>query len=306
MRLSITFAALICSGVAFAHGMRTGYLEVTEQSPGIATATWKSALQDRAITFDIEGCTKDSSDDRLWRCDGPLAGRTLELDGFSPLLSEAVVRISLADGATAQAVLSSSTASFAIPRKQSPVQVARDYLVLGILHIATGADHLLFLLALVLLLKRPKAVLAAESAFTLSHTLTFSLTALGLLHVSSAAAEACIALSLVLIALDVLQGTQLDRWRGPALAFVFGLVHGLGFAGGLREIGLPPSAVPIALIGFGAGVEIGQIAFLVFVLAILAVLRRARLAGFVARSGGYAVGAIGAFWLVQRLWTCFG
>jgi hypothetical protein len=167
---------------------------------------------------------------------------------------------------------------------------------------------LLFLLALVLWVRRWKLVLLAESAFTLSHSVSFSVTALDLVRVSAPAAEACIALSLVLLADELAREDDpaAERslvWRAPLLSLVFGLVHGLGFAGGLRQMGVPSGAVATALIGFGVGVELGQILFLLLITAIssLFVKRERWLRAF----GSYAIGVTGAFWLFQRLWLCF-
>jgi hypothetical protein len=160
---------------------------------------------------------------------------------------------------------------------------------------------------LVLYVRRPRAVLITETAFTLSHSISFSATALGLIHCSARAAEACIALSLILVALDASEPSQDDAdSRGPLLALVFGLVHGLGFAGGLSEIGLPDHAVAAALVSFGLGVEIGQVAFLVAVMFLLAAAARLVPLPRIAFAGSYVVGVTGSFWLVQRLWLCFG
>src|SRR6185503_15521615 len=159
---------------------------------------------------------------------------------------------------------------------------------------------------LVLVLRRPRAVLLAETAFTLSHSLTFAATALGWLHVPSAWAEACIALSLVLLALDVERpGVPApSAMRGAAGALVFGLVHGLGFAGGLRELGLPDQAVLPALVGFGAGVELGQVAFLALVLLLSSLASRLKVWPRLVLASGYAAGAVSSFWLLQRVWLC--
>src|SRR5262249_44334900 len=158
------------------------------------------------------------------------------------------------------------------------LDVAAEYVERGVVHIMTGADHLMFLFLLVLLLKtKLRAILLAESAFTLSHSISFSLTALGLLKVAAPAAEACIALSLLLLALDV-GGDKVTGPRSAALtALIFGSVHGLGFAGGLRELGLPDRHVATALVGFGAGVELGQIVFLAAVIVLFRAILKHRI-----------------------------
>jgi hypothetical protein len=175
---------------------------------------------------------------------------------------------------------------------------------LGLGHILSGPDHLLFLLLLVLALRRPGAVLLAETGFTLSHSLAFSATALGWVRVPPAPVEACIALSLLLLALEVEPGgAALEPRRGAALALVFGLVHGLGFAGGLEAAGLPERAAAWALLGFGVGVELGQVAALALALLALALLRpgpRARLSW----AGTWLAGALASYWLIARTATC--
>jgi hypothetical protein len=176
-------------------------------------------------------------------------------------------------------------------------------------HIATGADHLLFLALLVLVLRRVRAVLLAETAFTVSHSLAFSATALGWIHVRPAPVEACIALSLVLLALDVRgDGATPTRsaWRGAATALVFGLVHGLGFAGGLREAGLPDAHAAVALLGFGLGIEVGQVVFLGVVLALVAAASRTRSFARLVGVATVSAGGLAMSWLVERLVICFG
>jgi hypothetical protein len=219
--------------------------------------------------------------------------------------------VTFLDGSTSSGCATGGNPRWAIPGPGAgALSVAARYVALGIEHIAGGADHLLFLLALVLCLRTVRAVLLAETAFTLSHTLSFSASALGWVRVSAPAAEACIAVSLVLVALDAGRAARDasrrapgdDAWKTAGLAFAFGLVHGLGFAGGLTEIGLPSSAVPAALIGFAGGVEIGQVAFLAIALAVLAVLERApRLLALAASAGALAIGGIGWCWLLERL-----
>jgi HupE / UreJ protein len=216
-----------------------------------------------------------------------------------------VVWISFADGTTASHIVKGDDPTFELRNTESGWSVARAYLRLGVIHILTGYDHLLFLGLLVLLLRTPRSVLLAESAFTLSHSVSFSATALGWIHVSSVGAEACIASSLVLLAADVhVRGAPASASRGAAMALVFGLVHGLGFAGGLREIGLPEHAIAPALVSFGAGVEVGQVAFLVVVLGALHLVRRVRHLPRIELGAVYAAGAVSAFWLFERVAVC--
>jgi len=300
-----------------AHGMRTAYLELSEGDGGAVLATWKTTVPAATVRPQVpEGCAtvgdapeSPSANVRTFslHCDGGLGGRRVVVDGLGPVLTEAVVRVLRSDGAVLSRVLTPTAAAWVIPASQSWSQVAMEYVRLGILHIATGADHLLFLLALVLYVRRPRDVFFTETAFTCSHTLSFSAVALGWIHAYAPAAEAAIALSLILVALDI-GAPDAERqavWQGPLIALVFGLVHGLGFAGALSEVGLPDRAVASALVGFGLGVEIGQVAFILLVMAALAALARTVLVPRVALAGSYLVGITGAYWLWQRLWVCF-
>ena len=323
--------ALCAARPASAHGMRTAYVEITQTAPGRARIAIRGNMPVVGVALSAEApCTVAISADTGSElvCPEAIADAAVTVGGLGPIASEAVIFVSFLDGTSTTACVTPGAPSWRIPGAAEPgmVTVARRYIRLGIEHIATGADHLLFLLALVLCLRTLRAVMLAETAFTLSHTLSFSASSLGWIRVSAAAAEACIAVSLVLVALDVARparGALCGRsvapsaypsdpraaclappsaWKTAGLAFAFGLVHGLGFAGGLAEIGLPATAVPAALAGFASGVEIGQVAFLAIAVSLLAVLGRApRLARAAVQLGAYAVGGIGWFWLFERL-----
>ena len=311
MRLAIALAAVaLLPSASRAHGMRTAYLELTEAASGIL-ATWKTTVPAPGVTAEVgDGCAvPDAAVARTvaFRCDGPLDGRRIAVVGLGPVVTDAVVRVLRTDGGVRSHVLTPAAPAWVIPSTQAWTAVALDYVRLGIAHILGGADHLLFLLALVLYVRRPRAVLVTETAFTLSHSVSFSAVALGWVHVFAPAAEACIALSLVLVALEV-GSARAERdaaWQGPAIALAFGLVHGLGFAGALSEVGLPERAVASALVGFGVGVEIGQVAFIGALLLALAALRRMIPMPRLALAGSYVVGLTGSYWLFQRLWVCF-
>jgi hypothetical protein len=317
VRSAVLATAALCVALAApaaqAHAQRTAWLELQELQPGSALVTWRLSVSEApARPVFPPGCQAEPLGEpqgpsplQSWRlrCEGPLAGRSLEVQGLGPLATEAVVRASRHGGTVASFLLTPESPAWRLPGSQGPWAVCKEYAALGTAHILAGPDHLLFLLALVLLVQRVGAVLWAETAFTLSHSLTYSATALGWLRVSSTAAEACIALSLVLLAEEVARGQSRPspRGQGAALAFVFGLVHGLGFAGGLREVGLPQAEVPLALAGFALGVELGQVAFLAVALALVALAARLRLLRQACLAGAYAVGVPGAWWLFQRL-----
>jgi len=313
--VSLLLVLVVTTAVAHAHGMRTGYLEITRTTPDAALLTWRSTVHDPSVRPSISGCSAveeqpagDAAEVRAWalRCPGGVDGRAIMVTGLGAVLTEAVVRVSGLDGGVRSHVLTPAAPRWVVPAADSWAAVAREYVDLGIAHILRGPDHLLFLLALVILVRRPRDVILTETAFTLSHTLSFSATALGLVHVSSRAAEACIALSLVLVAMDALdpRARAVARTHGPAIALVFGLVHGLGFAGALGEVGLPDHAIGTALAGFGAGVEIGQVAFLGVVMAGMALAARTTWLPRVELAGSYLVGCAGGYWLIDRTWRC--
>lgn len=356
MRTAVVLVLLsLAARPAAAHGMRSVYLSITETAPGRAHLAIRGSVPFTGVALTAASpCTLATTE---LTCPDTLAGAELTVTGMGPIASEAIVFLSFLDGTTTTACVTPGAPTWRIPGgDSSAIAVAARYVRLGIDHIAGGADHLLFLLGLVLCLRRLRAVLLAETAFTLSHTLSFSAAALGWIHVSPAAAEACIAVSLLLVALDIARRPTprsrrparsfgrgadpagRDGWldarrdggantsadacpdasveprpdtspdacpdarRTAGLAFAFGLVHGLGFAGGLAEIGLPASAVPAALAGFAGGVEIGQVAFLALAIALLRLVGRApRLARAALPLCACAIGGIGCFWLLERL-----
>lgn len=304
--LAVTVLVLLAARPAGAHGMRTAYVEITEHAPGRARVAIRGKVPVTGVELvTAPPCAITATPDtgRQLSCPERLAGAALELRGLGPVVSEAVVFVTLASGESFTTCVTPGNPRWEIPgRDPGALAVAGRYVKLGVEHIGTGADHLLFLLALVLCLRSLRAVMLAETAFTLSHTLSFTASALGWIRVSAAAAEACIAVSLVLIALDIGGPRREAAWKTAGLAFVFGLVHGLGFAGGLAEIGLPATAVPAALAGFAGGVELGQLAFLLLAVGALRAVERApAIARAAVTAGAYAVGGVGWFWLIERL-----
>ncbi|MCU1282960.1 MAG: putative rane protein, partial [bacterium] len=233
-----------------------------------------------------------------------LRGRGLSLRGLDDA-HEAVVRITFADGSELTGVLRHDPDRLdipALPTVHTRGRVARDYFVLGVRHILGGPDHLLFLLALMLLVPSPRRLLVAATAFTAAHSLTLALATLGALHLPPAPVEAMIALSIVMLAVELTGARARTATRGAAAAtaFGFGLVHGLGFAGALADIGLTTSHAGIALAGFNIGVECGQVAFVLLALALLGA--GTALGWRIPRAvPAYAIGSIGAAWLLERI-----
>lgn len=314
MRTALALALLLAAPAARAHALRTAAVSLEEFSPGMARVTVRLSAPDPSLRLLFpEGCQSAGEAGAgmleqtfTLRCPAPLTGGTLAVEGLGPVLGEAVFWLSLHDGRQLSHLMLPQAPRWRIPPSLSTWQVGQEYVWLGVEHILMGADHLLFLVLLVLVLRRLRSVVLAETAFTLSHTLTLSATALGWLRVSAPWAEACIAFSLVLLALDVERPgvPPPSAWRGASAALLFGCVHGLGFAGALQEVGVPEQAVLPALAGFGLGVELGQLAFLALVMAVAHWASRLRLWPRLALASGYAVGTVGSFWLIGRVALC--
>lgn len=250
-------------------------------------------------------------------CDGGLGGRPITVDYpvYNPSITT-LFRIQNADGAVTTAVIPPDEATWTVPTAPSWRTVARDYLVLGFGHIWEGPDHLMFVAGFMLLARRPRRILLAVTGFTAAHSITLSLAALGLVSVPVEPVEAMIALSILFLAGEIARGDtgSFSRRYPIALSFVFGLLHGFGFASALGAIGLPTNELATGLLFFNVGVELGQIAFIaaaaVALTAWRSVLRaRAGATGpLEARAGGvcaYALGIPAAYWCLERTAAAF-
>jgi hydrogenase/urease accessory protein HupE len=222
---------------------------------------------------------------------------------------DVLVQIEFADGRHHSAILRPKSPSFEVPERESAGEVASSYWRMGTFHILTGIDHLLFVLALMLIVPGYWMLFKTITAFTVAHSISLGLAALGFVHVPPGPTEAVIALSILFLAVEVVhsrQGKFSLTERVPwIVAFIFGLFHGLGFAGALSEVGLPEHAIPLALFMFNVGVESGQILFLSAVLVIMAALRRFPIAWPAGswRLMPYTIGSLAAFWTIQRVGT---
>ena len=311
------------TGMAQADEIRPALLEITERDGGWVDVVWKKpALGDRVLSLEpvfpafFEQATPISGREsgggwveyRSYRTAGqPLAGENIRVDGLSSVSTDVLLRIKLADGIEHSAILNASHLSFTIPEQPSKSEVAVSYWQMGTIHILQGFDHLLFLLTLLLIVQGIWPLLKTVTAFTLAHSLTLVLATLGLVNLPSAPTEAVIALSIMLLAVEVVhknQGQHTFSERFPwIIAFTFGLVHGLGFAGALSEIGIPQNEVPLSLLMFNVGVETGQVLFVVAVSLLLAALHKFQNKGalLLTRAAPYAIGGVAAFWTVKRV-----
>lgn len=302
--LALVLALALLAGLArpaAAHAMRTAYVEIVESAGGRVSVRVKSGATWGGIHVVMpEGCSPPTPESPSWTCTRPLAGSEIGIEGLGGVVGDAAVVVTLEGGATASQLLRPGASRWTVPAEPTPLAALGRYARAGFFHVLAGADHLLFLAALVVALRRFRAVLLAETAFTVSHSIAFSASALGWIHVPPAAAEAAIALSLVLVAIDVGK-RPMRAAAGARAAFVFGAVHGLGFAGGLAEMGVPRGAALPALVGFAGGVEAAQVVFLLGFFALHALAARLSMARRLGVLTAYAVGVTGAFWLVDRV-----
>jgi hydrogenase/urease accessory protein HupE len=211
------------------------------------------------------------------RCPSGTPPSALELTYGSPARPvPIVVRLSYLGQEPRTIAAAPGTTRVQLPSRETAPSVFSGYFVAGLEHIAGGFDHLLFLLCLMLIAGTPRRILLTVTGFTLGHALTISLAALGAIRIHSGLVEVLIALSIVFVAAEIARNRRTTlTWRYPALvATLFGLLHGLGFAGALREIGLPEAWVPVSLAAFNLGIEAGQVVFAVTLLALAWLARR--------------------------------
>jgi hydrogenase/urease accessory protein HupE len=257
---------------------------------------------------------------RTIRRDGGLAGSAIGIEGLSATSTDILVRIESLAGAVQTERLSPTRTAFTVQATPGAGEVAATYLRLGAEHILFGFDHLLFVLALVILVRNWRRVAVTVTAFTIAHSITLAAATLGFVNVPGPPVEASIALSIVLVAVEILnarRGKPSLTARLPWLvAFSFGLLHGFGFAGALAEVGLPQHAIPVALLFFNVGVEVGQLVFVAVVLSLIWLLRRAAShlweSAVVKRAfdrldvtAAYGIGVVAAYWLIERTTAFF-
>jgi hydrogenase/urease accessory protein HupE len=250
----------------------------------------------------------------LANCTSDLAGKTIMIDGLDRTSTDVLVKYDMAEGGSAAFRLTATDPSVVLPDVPSRAEVVATYGGLGVTHILAGADHLLFVLALILLIRDRRRLVMVITAFTVGHSMSLALATLGWLIVPAPPVEAVIALSILFLARELVlpadPQTNLSDRRPWLVALGFGFLHGLGFARALLDIGLPPKDVPLALLMFNLGVELGQLLFIATVLVIGMIgvrLGRMFAGDFAWRIGlanrvlGFGIGGIAAFWLVERV-----
>jgi hydrogenase/urease accessory protein HupE len=327
MRYSfVVFVLVFIAGwpaTASAHEVRPAYLQLRQTGTDTYDALWKVPALGDTMRLSLylqlpQACSNlkqphgffaNNAYTEQWsvQCQGGLAGSTIRIEGLTATLTDVLVRVERLDSSSQVTRVTSSSPSFVVEAMPRRFEVARTYLVLGIEHILTGVDHLLFVSGLLLLVTRTRSLFLTVSAFTLSHTVTLTLATLGFVHVPPAPVEAVIALSILFVAWEVLRKSSnpngLAQRKPWLVAFSFGLLHGLGFAGGLSAAGLPTAHIPLALGFFSAGVEVGHFLFVGSALLIIAALRHwmSRFPPWSWRIAPYAIGSCASFWLIARL-----
>jgi len=317
----------ILAPVAFAHEVRPAYLEVRQTGPETYDVLWKvpGNGNDLRLGLYVElppACTNvtpprgsmiNTAYSERWtvKCPGGLDGTTIHIAGLSATMTDVLVRFERLNGTTQVTRLTPSAPSFVVETAPRAIRVAVTYLKLGVEHIWSGVDHLLFVLALLILVKGTHRLIRTVTAFTIAHSLTLAGATLGFVHVPGPPVEAAIALSIVFVAAEIIHGRQgmagLTAKSPWLIAFTFGLLHGFGFASALNQVGLPKSAIPAALLFFNVGVEIGQLLFIASVFAVIALVEKAaRRSGVVQpawawRVPPYAIGTVAMFWVIQRI-----
>ena len=308
---------------AWAHEVRPAYLEIRETAPQTYDVLWKVPGRGENLRLglyvEFPADTRNVTEPLASMADGifaqrwtvkragGLAGGTINIAGLRATSTDVLVRVEHLDGTTQVTRLTPAEPSFTVAATPNALEVAHTFTILGIEHILTGIDHLLFVLALIIITRGGWTLVKTVTAFTLSHSITLTLATLGYVHIPQAPVEAVIALSIVFVASEIVHA-RVGRLgltaRAPwVVAFAFGLAHGLGFAGGLSEAGLPAAHVPAALLFFSIGVETGHFLFIGAVLSSFALVRRIRIAlpNWAELVPPYAIGTLAMFWVIQRV-----
>jgi hydrogenase/urease accessory protein HupE len=321
---------------ARADELRPGYLELRQTAPDTYRLLFKVPARGEDLRLAIYVKLPDGTQDvgapraafgngsyverRIIRRDGGLIGHAVGIEGLSATATDVLVRVESLAGAIQTERLSPTKTTFVIQATPGAGEVAATYLHLGVGHILFGFDHLLFVLALVVLVREWRRVAVTVTAFTIAHSITLAAATLGLVNVPGPPVEATIALSIMLVAAEILnarRGKPSLAARLPWLvAFSFGLLHGFGFAGALAEVGLPQHAIPVALLFFNVGVEIGQLVFVAVVLSVIWLLGHAasqlletspiqRAFDRLDVTIAYGIGVAAAYWLIERTTAFF-
>ena len=311
------------TSLAGAHEIRPAYLQVDEVAPGRYQLLWRTPVLSgmrlpvalripQACRTVAPPTVQELPDSLLERrvCDAGtagLSGQRIEFVGLEATITQVLVRVQMLNGTHSTTLVRGSQPWVDIATSQGTLAVAGTYLSHGIEHILLGADHLLFVLGLVLLVHNRWMLIKTITAFTVAHSLTLALATLGVAQIPVPPLNAAIALSILFLGPEIVRS-----WRGESsltirhpwvVAFAFGLLHGFGFASALTSAGLPRQDLPLALVSFNVGVELGQLGFIALILGLEWSFRvlEVRWPRWVHALPGYTVGTLGAFWTLQRV-----
>lgn len=300
-------ALMLIGGAAAAHEMSMAEMEMREIAPGEFTWQWTASGKFSASTELTpvwpKGCQSEAN---LLRCGTAGLSGTLSINGVGERYSAAVIKVRWFDGQSRVYTLTGGQPSVNLygsaDDQRGWGEIASAYTLLGVEHILSGYDHLLFVIALLFLVGFNRGLILTITAFTVAHSLTLASSALGLLTLRSPPVEATIALSIMLVAGEALRRRETLAKRWPALvAFLFGLVHGLGFAGALQDIGLPENHLPIALLTFNVGVEVGQLLTVGVAFVLTRWMSQMRWSASARKPLLYAIGIAAAYWSWLRI-----
>jgi len=324
----LVLGGLCLTANTFADEIRPGYLELKETSHNIFSVLWKvPAKGDRKLSLNarlpvncgnktpLNGQFANGAYIQRWvvDCEGGLIERSISIEGLESTNTDVLLRMEFIDSASQSVRLTPAERSFHIPAEASSLNIISTYTGLGIEHILLGIDHLLFVFALLLIVKDLRRLIWTVTAFTIAHSITLAGATLDYLHAPQQPVEAIIALSIVFLAVEIIHGQQGKprlTHRAPwVVAFSFGLLHGFGFAGALSEVGLPQNAIPLSLLFFNLGVEVGQLLFVatvvIFGKLITGFLSRTAVSKFNYPAWGqraiaYMIGPVAFYWVIER------
>ncbi|WP_245632251.1 HupE/UreJ family protein [Edaphobacter aggregans] len=318
----------MAASVAWAHDARPAYLEIKETAPGQYSVLWRTpemAGMRLPIELRMPGDIKevrepsiqelaDSLVERHWIDAGPngLAGKRIDFVGLQATITDVVVHVEMLDRRKWMTIAHPSQPWVELAATQSTLGVMGTYIVQGVRHILFGADHMLFVLGLLLIIKDRWMLMKTVTSFTVAHSITLAIATMGYAEVPILPLNAAIALSILFLGPEIVRS-----WRGETsftlrqpwvVAFAFGLLHGFGFASALTNAGLPRQELPLALVSFNVGVELGQLGFIALILALERSFRilEVRWPRWAQALPGYTIGSLGAFWTVQRLAILLG
>jgi hydrogenase/urease accessory protein HupE len=323
--VGVMVAFIVLAGAVSAHEIRPAYLQIDEVAANRYKVVWRTPMLSgmrlpvalrfpdsvRNVTVPAERDLPDSlvQTHVIETADGSLLGTRVEFVGLQATITDVLVRVHMLDGTVTTTMIHPSKPWVDVASRPGRLDVAKTFIMHGIKHILFGYDHLLFVLALMLIARSWRALLLTVTAFTAAHSITLTLATLGFVHVPGPPVEAAIAFSILLLACEIIRlqnaQTSLTAQRPWVVAFAFGLLHGLGFAGALSELALPAGDIPLALLFFNVGVEIGQLIFIGAVIGLIALARQVRYPPWLGRhafaTATYAIGAMSAFWFVERV-----